>query len=217
MTKDFTKNFVDLSSWSFRPNRTTELSFNHREDSLYVRPLMVVSQEAIPIEVVEVPHLVPQAVKAMIPLIAFGEGLEWDIRRSPYVFRNVKVLFCGISLIRRDLVDGESLGSLIYQCGKLSTIRRFKRRSFYTGYDMSVYPAHQVSPNPRLLRAFFTILVVEPARIGGCGKARRINGKVRFYRFQGTGTLFNQPFQEWCQIWILQIIEGTVVVCGFGN
>ena len=66
MTQNLTKHFINLSHWRFGTNRSPELALNHTESSLDVRPLMIMLQEGIPIEIVEVPHTTPQTVKLFL-------------------------------------------------------------------------------------------------------------------------------------------------------
>ena len=76
MAQNLTQNFVDLSSRGFGSNRATELRLNHGEGCLYIRPLVIMGQEAVPIEVVEVPHSIPETIERLMSLAAFGVGLE---------------------------------------------------------------------------------------------------------------------------------------------
>ncbi|GEM_PF-3643293 len=81
MTQYLTENFIDLSNRRLGANRGTELGFNHAESRLNVRPLVVVRQESLLVEIVEVPHLSPQAVKLLASLSAFGIAFEGNVRR----------------------------------------------------------------------------------------------------------------------------------------
>ena len=53
MTENLAKNLIHLSDGSFSSYRSPELRLNHRKDSLHIRPLMIMLQEGIPIEVVD--------------------------------------------------------------------------------------------------------------------------------------------------------------------
>lgn len=84
MAENLTKNLVNLSDRGFSPYRTPEFCFYHREGGFHIRPLVIMGQELFPIEVVKVPHSLPQSVKCTIPLSTLAIGFKWDIRRSVY-------------------------------------------------------------------------------------------------------------------------------------
>jgi hypothetical protein len=209
MAENLAQNLVDLSSRCLSPNRTTELSLNHRESGLHIRPLVVVSQERFPIEVVEVPHSVPQAVigscrASHSPSIA----LERNVGYPAYRLDGVKVLTAGIGFVRRHLVDVECLGGLVQQGDKLGRIARLVRRCLNTGNNMGLYPTDEVGLNPRLPLAVAVFVVVPPVIDAG-GKTRGVNGEVRLDRSQRGGTLLNQAFEKRCQFGILKVAESA--------
>jgi len=127
MAQNLTEDFIDLSDRGFSPHRTPELALNHREGSLHVRPLVIVSQESVPIKVVEVPHSLPQSIKGFSPLTSFRITPKWDIRRGVYRLNSVEIILAGISFIGRHFVNVESLGSSLNQLGKLRGIRCLSR------------------------------------------------------------------------------------------
>ncbi len=218
MAKNLAKHFINLSNRGFSPNRSPELSLYHREGGFHVRPLMIVSQEGIPIEVVEVPHSLPQPVKIPVPLrLAMNTRLEWNIRRSVDCLHSVEVLLAGICLVSRYLVDIEGFGSGVYQWGKLGSVSRFSRADFNAGNNMGFNTAYQVSLNPSLLASLLAPLVVEPSVVGGGGEARRINGEVSLDISQWTGTLLNEGLEKRCQFSVLQVASVTGERCGLGN
>src|ERR1035438_339943 len=59
MANHFAQNLVDLSGRGLRSDRSAELSFEHRESSFDVRPLVVVRRELLPVKLVEVKHPAP--------------------------------------------------------------------------------------------------------------------------------------------------------------
>jgi hypothetical protein len=67
MAKDFTKDFINLSNRGLSPDHRSELYFNHRVNSLGIRPLVVMLEKGFPIDVVVVPHSLPDAIKFVHP------------------------------------------------------------------------------------------------------------------------------------------------------
>ncbi len=66
MAQNLAQYLINLSYGSLRTNEATKLALNHREGSFCVRPLVVVLQEGFPIEIIEVPHAIPEPVKLMV-------------------------------------------------------------------------------------------------------------------------------------------------------
>ena len=82
MTKYLAKNFINLSSRGFGSDGSSELCLNHTEGGFNVRPLMIMLQEGFSIEVVEMPHAIPQAIKFMMMVACTSRiDLKWDIGR----------------------------------------------------------------------------------------------------------------------------------------
>jgi hypothetical protein len=210
MTQNLAENFVHLSRWGFRPNRSPELHLNHAESAFNVRPLMVMFKEGTPIELVEVPHAMPQAVETVL-LVSnpVRSVLEGDISDSANSLYCMKILSARVSLICRDLVDVERISGCIDQWSELWRISRLKSCSLYTGNDMGFNSAHQMSLNPLYLAPYLAPLMVKPSVIGiGC-ETRGINSEVSLYGFQGACTLLNESLEKWCQFGILQRTEAT--------
>ena len=217
MTQNLTKNFIDLSGWGFGSNRSAELAFNHAESSFDIRPLVIMLQESIPIEVVEVPHLIPQTVKLFATLTTFGIAFEWDIWGSIYGLNCMKTITARVCLVSRYFIDIECLSSCVDQLGKLGSISRFSWGYFNTSNNMGFNTAHQMSFDPLGFTSFLTPFLVKPSVVGSGCEARRINGKVSFNGFQRTGTLLNQGFQKWGQFRVFQIAGIAGKGRGFSN
>lgn len=218
MTEHFAQHFVNLSSRRLAANRAAELRLNHGEGSLYVRPLVIMSQEAFPIEVVEVPHFIPETVKLVVMVShACRIDLERDERCPADCLDCMKVSPVRICFISRNLVDVEGLGGRVHQGGKLNVISRLIRGSFYACHNMGVHPAHQMSLNPSLFAPFLAVFVVKPSGIGGGSEARRVNCEVSLYRSQWACALFNEGFQEWSQFGGFQITGIAGERRGFGD
>ncbi len=205
MTKHFAQNLVDLSSRSLSPNRTAELSLYHREGGFDIRPLMVMLQEDIPVEVVEVPHPLPETIKTVITLTALRIVFEGYIRRSVYCHYSVKVLFAGVCLISRHFTDGKHFSCRLYQWGKLRSVSRFGWGCLNTGNDMSLDTADKMRLNPSLPTAFLSPLVVEPSGINTGGEAGGVNGEVCLDHLQWAGTLLDDGFEQWRQFGFLKV------------
>lgn len=210
MAKDFTENFIDLSGRSLSPNHCPELHFNHGVSSLGIRPLVVMRKKGFPIEIVVIPHFLPDTIKFVVrPLATLRIAFEWYIRRSIYCYNSIKVLFAGVLLVSRNFVDIESLSGSIDQVGKLRSVGTFGGSDFNTSDNVGFNSTNQVSLNPLCFASFLTPLMVEPPIISGSGKARRINGKVSFNGSQWGSSLLNERFKKWSQFGILQRAEIT--------
>ena len=179
VAENLAQNLIDLSGWGFSPNRTAELGFYHRERGLYIRPLVVMTQKSVPVEVVVVPHSVPQTVitscgASHSPSIA----LEGDISYATYCLDYVKITATGIGSICRYFIDGERLSSFGQQGNKLSRVAGFIGCCLDTGNDVSLDPAHQMGLNKCLL-ATIAVFMVIPSGISFGGKSRRIDSEIR--------------------------------------
>ncbi len=218
MAEYLTQNLVNLSSRGFRPNRTPKLGFYHAESSLSIRPLMIMLQENVPIEVIEMPHAIPQTIKFMM-MVAHASGTDFkgDKGHSAYGLYGMKVLPARIGFVGGDLIDIECLGCSIYQGGELQVVSRFVWGCLNTRNNMSFDTTHQMGFYPCLLAALLAIFVVEPPGICGSSESRGINGEVGFNCSQRAGTLLNEAFQQGCQFGILQIAEGAVIMGSFRN
>jgi len=222
MAEYLTKDFVDLSDRRFRPHKVAKLSFYHRERGLYVRPLVVMLHKDFPVEAVEMPHSVPQAIISCRGTShSPGIALEGNITRATRSLDCVKITTAGISSVRRHLVDSECLGGFFQQGYKLNCVTRFIGRSLDTGDDVSLDSAHQMGFYP-CLPAALAVFMVEPSGVclaGVClgGEARGINGEVGLDGFQWAGALLYEALEQWRQFWILQIAERAVVMGSFGN
>ena len=92
MAEYLAQNLVNLSSWGFRPYRTTELGLNHAEHAFHIGTLVIMIQERVPIEVVEVPHPMPQSVvSSAAGSRALGITLEGNVGSSANGLYRVKV------------------------------------------------------------------------------------------------------------------------------
>lgn len=210
MAQNLTEDFVDLGSRCLSPNSTTELALNHIEGRLDVRAFVVVLQEGFPVEVIEVKHSTPQPVKfVMAVLLSCGIGLEGDIGRATYRLDCVEITLDRVSLVSRDLVDGEGLGGLVDQSGKLDIVGGCVGRGLNAGDDMGLDPAHDMRLNPILHTAFLAPLVVKPSGVGAGGEARRVNGKVGLNRPQRGGALLDEGLEQGRQFGVFKVTEGT--------
>ena len=207
MAKNLTKDFVDLSNRGFCSNHCSEFYLNHGVSSFNVRPLVIMSEEIIPIEVVVMPHSIPETVKPILFVPnAISSILERNVRSGVQCLYCMKVTATGICLVSRYFVNGEGLSSYIYQLGKLGSISRFSWGYFNSGDNVSLNTAHQMSLNPLSFASDLTPLMVEPSVITGGSEAGGINSKVSFYGFQGAGTLLNESFQKQGEFGILKAL-----------
>lgn len=207
MTQNLAQDFIDLSNRSFGANRTAELHFNHGVNGFSVRPLVIVLHKDFPIEIIEMPHAMPQAVKWFIALAAFGVALERYEGNGVDSVDSMEIASARIGFVSRHFIDCECLGSCVYQFGKLWGIGSFSRASFYTGNDMGFNATHQMCFYPLHFASHLAPLVVKPSVIGVSGKSRRINCKVGFYGSKRACTLLNKRLEQWCQFGILQVTE----------
>lgn len=218
MAKHFAQDLVDLGGRGLSPNRTPELGFYHREGGLDIRPLVVMLQKGIPIEVVEVPHPVPQAVKLVVVVSpASRVGLERDESCPALSLNRPQVSSVGICLVSRHLIDVEGLGCLIYQWYELAVVGGLIGGGLDAGDDVGLDAANQVGLYPSLLCALFAILAVKPSVIYRCGKAGGVNGEVGLYRPQWACALLYEGLEQGCQFGVLQVAEGAGEGRGLGD
>ena len=213
MAQDLAQNLIHLSYGSLGANRATELHLNHRKDCFHVRPLMVMLQKGFPIEVVEVPHLVPETVEltphASCPLF------EGNVGCTAYAIYNSKVLLARVCFISRHFTDREISGGVFDQSFKLRSISRLSRSHFNAGDDLRFHAAYKVCFDPLVFLFDFPILLVIPTVICACGKARGINGEVSFHSSKREGTLLNHSLQNGGKQWVFKVSEYAVVMGGF--
>jgi len=210
MTQDFAKDFVDLSDRGLSPDRTPKFALNHKEGRLNIRPLVVMLHKGFLVEIVEVPHSVPQAVKLMM-MVALTSGVRPKryVGRSADSLNSPQIPPVGIGFVRRDLIDVESLSRFLHQHGQLGVVSREMWGSLSTGDDMGFDTAHDMSLNPSLSAAFLAPLVVKPSGEGAGGEASRINGKVGLNRPQGASRLLNEGFEQGRQFGLLKVTESA--------
>ena len=217
VAENLTKDFINLSDRGFSPYRTSELALNHGEGGLDIRPFVIMSKEGFPIEVVEVPHPLPESIKGLGSLTTLRVTSERDIGCGIYRLNSVEILFAGVGFVSRHFIDGESLGSGIYQLGKLRGIRCLSWCGLNASYNMSFDTAHQVGFNPFGFAPHFTPFVVEPSVIGCSREARGINGKVGLYGSERAGTLLNERFEKHGQFRVFKVSECAVVMRSLRN
>jgi len=206
MAKYLTQNLVDLSGRGLRSDRAAELGFYHAEHTLHIRPFVVVGQERFPIEVVEVPHLVPEAIVASrVASHALGITLEGDVGRPTRILDGMKVAATGIGFVSRNLFDRECLSRLFQQGDEFNRVCGFVGTTFNTGHNVRFDPAHQVNLDIRLPLEFLAILVIKPSCIGGSREAGGINSEVGFHCSQRASTLLNERLQNRSEFRVLQI------------
>lgn len=218
MAKHFTENLINLSSRGLSPNRTPEFPFNHGEGGLDIRPLMVMLQERLTVEVVEVPHPIPEAVELMMVVAhTGGVDLEGDVSCATDSLNRMQVTPVGVGFVGAYLVNRECLGGLLDQSGELSVIRRLKGCGLDTGNYMGFDSADKVSFHPCLLATLFAPLVVKPAGICRSREAGGVNGEVGLDSPQWAGALFNESFQQGGKVGVFKIPECAVIVGNLAN
>ena len=86
MAQNLAQNLVDLSSWGLGSDRTAELGLNHGEHRLHVRPLVVVLKKCSLIEVVVMPHTIPQAIE-LVMMVSYASriDLERNVTRISHI------------------------------------------------------------------------------------------------------------------------------------
>jgi hypothetical protein len=210
MTQNLAKDFVDLSDRGLSPDSTPELALNHIERGLNIRPLVVVLQKGFTVEAVEMVHATPQPVKLMVAvLLSRCVGLEGDIGYATHRLNCVEIALDGVGFVGGYLVDGEGLGGLVDQSGKLDAVGGSIGRGLDAGDDVGLYPAHDVRLYPILHGAFLPPLVVKPSGIGAGRKARGVNGEVGLNRPQRGGGLLNETLEQGCQFGVFEVAESA--------
>ena len=196
MSQHLTQNLVDLGRGTLGFDGGSKLGLYHHHRSLSVRPLVVVSREIVPIEVVEVEQPLPQTIERLPLRHALRAGLEGDERRSAHSVNGMNVTAAAVRLVPADLANFEGLGGLGEQRRQLGCVRRLKGCSLDGGDDVRLDAAHQVGLNPTLSASLFAPLVVEPPLIVAGGKARAVDGKVHLDGLKRSRARLNQRFQH---------------------
>jgi hypothetical protein len=218
MTKYLAQDLVHLSDGGFSPNRSSKLGFYHTERGFDVRPLVVMKHEAIPVELIVAPHLIPQPIKPMMMVShASRIHLERDIGCTTYRLNGMEISSVTVSLVSRDFVNVECLGSLGYQRRELQCVSRLIRSSLNTRNNMGFDTAHKVNLNPILMAAFLAPLMVKPASISASREARGVNSEVSLYRLQRACALFYEGFEKRGKFRILQRTKAASKARRLGN
>jgi len=91
---------------------------------------MIMLQEGFSVEVVEMPHVIPESIK-LVMLIprASRIGLEGDVNHAANSLRSKEILPIGVGFVGGDFVDAECLGCLIHQSWELDIVSRLIRGS----------------------------------------------------------------------------------------
>ena len=113
VAEHLTENFVGLRDRRLRPNRRAKLPLQHREGRFHVRPLVIVRQKFVPLEMVEVPHLRPD-FRALWFVVRF-EGNE---RHRADFLNHAEIHVADVSLVSGDLGDIEVFRCSSHQCGE---------------------------------------------------------------------------------------------------
>jgi hypothetical protein len=205
MTQNLAKDFVDLSDGGFCPNRTPKLSLYHREGGFDIRPLVIVLHKGFLVEVVEVPHSLPETIVCPVPLRSLAVVLEGYIGHSVDSHHSVKVLFAGIRLVSRNFPDVEGLGSCVQKRSELRGISRLGWGDFGTGYHMGFDSTYQMGFYPLDLAPHFAPLVVKPSGVSRTSEPRGINGKVSLDCPQRAGGLLDKGLQDGCQFGLFKV------------
>jgi hypothetical protein len=212
MTEYLTKNFINLSNRGFRPNRTAELRFYGREGTFRIASLVIPLHEGFSIELVEVPHVIPKAVKPVVMVShASRVYLEGNECCATNCLNRSEASSIGVSFISRDLIDCEGLGCSLDKHRESEIVRRFAGCSLDTSNYMGFDSTHKMRLDPSLLASFLAPFMVKPSIVSSSSKSRRIDRKVSFYCSRWTGTFFNERFKQGSQSRVSQIVKYAII------
>lgn len=77
MAQNLAQNLIDLGNWSLCPDYSPELCLYPRKYTFRIRPLMIMLQKDFPIELVEMPHTIPQDVEFMM-MVSHTSGIDLE-------------------------------------------------------------------------------------------------------------------------------------------
>lgn len=126
MTDHFAEDFVDLSNRRLRPDGRAELPLQHRERGFHVRPLVVVRQELLPVELVKVKHLAP----GIAAVLRNAASLERDIRHRADGSGGFHVPLAQIAFVGGDFRYLEPLRGLFQERRELRVVANLPRGYF---------------------------------------------------------------------------------------
>ena len=167
------------------------------------------SQKVGTVEAVVMPHAVPQRIVFVVTLMAYGVDLEGDISCSSHGLDCPQVALAQISLVTRNLIDGEVLSCGLDEWGQVRRVGGFGRGYFNAGHDVGFDPTHQVGFYPLCLFPHLAPFVVKPTVVDRRGEAAGIHSEIYFHGPQWQGTLLNQGLQQRGQVRIFQVAESA--------
>jgi len=165
---------------------------------------MIVCQEFSTVEVVEMSQLVPQYRAA--PFARCG-SLERDIGHPASTIHGFKASTAGIGFVGRDFPKREVACRCLYERVKLRRVVGMSAGDFHARNDVGFYSRHQVHFNPVMVILFMAAPGIIPTYVIGRSEARRINGKINFYRFQGKAARGDKVLNDWRQVWLVKVLE----------
>ena len=157
MADHLAQHLVDLGRRRLGPDRSTKLTLQHRERAFDIRPLVMVRQELLPVELEVVVHLRPD----LASVVRDGSRLERDIRGGPQGINQLHVSLAQVALVGRHFGKLKPLCRAFHQSSELRKIADFGCRDFNAGNNVRSHSRHQMHFEPLMF-------AVRPCLKKGC-------------------------------------------------
>jgi len=196
---------VHLRRGVLRLDVLAELRLDHREHRLDVRPLVVVRQEVLALELEVVEHLGPKVV-----LASHRTGLERDVRDGSSIVSRLEVRPGGVRLVRAHLVHIEPSGRRVEQ--RLELRRVAGIGDDQVGHDVRERPTHRVRLDELrpLLVAPPLVVVVPLVDLGR--ESRGVGGELPLDALEGRGALLQHLAEQRRERRVVHVAKERVVV-----
>ena len=207
MAQNLTQDLIDLGNRRLGTDKAAELGLDHRKSSFHVAALVIMGKKGRAVEVVEVPHPLPEAIEFMGFPHTVRVRTERDVGSPAHCLYRPNASPGRVGLVSSDFVDRKRLGCFSYKPRKLFHICRLRRGSFNSSDDVRLDADHDMGLHPSLPLPLLSPFVVKPAVVDRCSKARGIRRKVHLNSPHGHSTLLNQGLEQRRQFGLLQVPE----------
>lgn len=210
MRDDLAQDLVDLRGFGLRAKGAAELRLDHGEGGFDVRPLVVVHQELLAVELEEVPELAPEVGPGVAPAVV----LERNEGHSTVLDDGREVRCREIRFVRADLFDVEMRASAVHEPLELGAVGGVLVGDGRARDDMGPGPAHEMRLEVLGFLALAAPLVIEPPGVGRSREAGGIHGERVLQPGEGHGRFRDQVAEDRGERRVVHVAEDGVVVRG---
>src|ERR1017187_337268 len=207
MEQHLAKRFVDHRRVSLAAKRVSKLALHHAERGFDVGALVVVLQELVLAEHEVMEHLLERSAR-----LARRRTLERDERSAARLSDGIRVGQTAVSLVCRNLGDGEVFGGRFDHRSKRQRVVRVHLLNVDSGHDVGFDSAHEMTLHPILLDVLFAVLHIMPAGKPRSGESGRIDGKVSLNTAERQTALLDKAAQNGSHGRVFKVIKNRVVM-----